>query len=141
MQEFELHVEPLDNNNFALSLCQRNYKKAGDISRPLSKTIGKVKGETLVSIRQVIFDILKANSYDPKTLSHKRQSPYVLGEEFGITLALLFQVIQPISKPERITSIARSIAAMSHEETNYWFAMTCNSSSNALKAMRVLFGN
>ena len=29
MQEFELRVEPLDNNNFAIALCQRSYKKAG----------------------------------------------------------------------------------------------------------------
>jgi hypothetical protein len=27
MQEFELRVEPLDNNNFAIALCQRSYKK------------------------------------------------------------------------------------------------------------------
>ena len=139
MQEFELRVEPLDNNNFAIALCQRRYKKAGEKRRPQSKQIGKVQGQSLVLIRQVIYDVLKANNYDPKTLSHKRQSAYIISEEFGVTLAILFQVLQPISKPDRIIKIARSIAAMSYEEANYWFALVTNSRSNALKAMRVLF--
>ena len=48
MQEFELRVEPLDNNNFAIALCQRSYKKAGEKRRPQSKQIGKVQGQSLV---------------------------------------------------------------------------------------------
>jgi hypothetical protein len=139
MQEFELRVEPLDNNNFAIALCQRSYKKAGEKRRPQSKQIGKVQGQSLVLIRQVIYDVLKANNYDPKTLSYKRQSSYIITEEFGVTLAILFQVLQPISKPDRIIKIAQSIAAMSYEEANYWFALITNGRSNALKAMRVLF--
>ena len=139
MQEFELRVEPLDNNNFAIALCQRSYKKAGEKRRPQSKQIGKVQGQSLVLIRQVIYDVLKANNYDPKTLSYKRQSAYIISEEFGVTLAILFQVLQPISKPDRIIKIAQSIAAMSYEEANYWFALITNGRSNALKAMLVLF--
>jgi hypothetical protein len=139
MQEFELRVEPLDNNNFAIALCQRSYKKAGEKCAPQAKQIGKVQGQALVLIRQVIYDVLKANNYDPKTLSNKRQASYVISEEFGVTLAILFKVIQPVSKPDCIVSIARSIAAMSYEEANYWFAMITNGRSNTLKAMRILF--
>ena len=139
MQEFELHVEPLDNNSFALVLCQRSYKKAGEKLKPQSKQIGRIQGQSMVLIRQVIYDVLRSNGYDPKTLSHKRDSAYVISEEFGVMLALLFQVLQPISKAERVVKIARSIAAMSYEEANYWFALITNGRSNALKAMRVLF--
>lgn len=139
MNEFELRVEPLDNNNFEIVLWQRSYKKAGEKYCPESKQIGKIQGESLVLTRQVIYDALKGNGYDPKTLSSKRQSAYIITEESGITLAILFQVLQPISKPDRIIKIATSIAAMSYEETNYWFALITNGQLNALKAIRVLF--
>lgn len=141
MPEFELRVEPLDNNNFALAICQRQYKKAGEKTTPRTRQISKIQGQSLLLIKPVIYDVLKANNYDPKSLSHRRESSFVLTEEFGITLAILFQVIQPISKPDRITSIARSIISMSYEEINYWFALITNGRSNALKALRVLLSN
>jgi hypothetical protein len=107
--------------------------------RPSDEYETGIDSITIVLIRQVIYDVLKANNYNPKTLSHKRQSAYIITEEFGVTLAILFQVLQPISKPDRIIKIAQSIAAMSYEEANYWFALITNGRSNALKAIGVLF--
>lgn len=142
MQEFQLRVVPTDNNNFALELYQCAYKKAGEKKRPAAKRIGRLKGNALVQARQVIYEVLKANNYDPKTLSHKRQSPYILSEESGVNLALLFQALQPLSKPERIANIAAGVTAMSNEESHYWFAKMTNGKRNTvLKAMRVLLGD
>ena len=91
--------------------------------------------------RQAIYDCLKANNYDPKTLTHNRQSPYILNEESGTNLGLLFQTLQPLSKPERIVNITKGITAMSNEESHYWFAKISNGKrSQALKAIRVLLG-
>jgi hypothetical protein len=78
MQEFQLRVVPLSNNDFALELYQCAYKKAGE-KRPSAKRVGRLKGKPLVQARQAIYNALKANNYDPKTLSYKRQTPYVLG--------------------------------------------------------------
>jgi hypothetical protein len=139
MQAFELRVEPLDNNNFAIALWQRSYKKAGEKCCPESKKIGEIQGQSLVLIRQVIYDALKANNYDPKILHYKNQCVYTISQESGVTLAILFQALQPISKHDRIIKIAQSISAMSYEEANYWFALITNGRSNALKAIRVLF--
>jgi len=142
MQEFQLRVVPLENNNFALELYQCAYKRAGEKKRPAAKRIGRLKGNALVQARQAIYACLKANQYDPKTLSHKRQTPYVLDEESGVNLALLFQALQPLSKPERIANITDGIMAMSNEEAHYWFAKVSNGKrSPALKAMRVLLGD
>lgn len=142
MQEFQLRVVPTDNNNFALELYQCAYKKAGESKRPPAKRIGRLKGNTLVQARQAIYTCLKANRYDPRTLSHQRQTPYVLDEESGVNLALLFQTIQPLSKPERIANIANGISAMSNEEAHYWFAKVSNGKRGAaLKAIRVLLGD
>jgi len=139
MQEFQLRVVPTDNNNFALELYQCAYKKAGEKKRPSAKRIGRLKGNVVLQVKQAIYDSLKANNYDPKTLSHNRQTPYILSEESGINLALLFQTLQPLSKAERIANIAQGIRAMSNEESHYWFAKISNGKRNqALKAIRVL---
>ncbi|MEH1895728.1 MAG: hypothetical protein V7K94_10620 [Nostoc sp.] len=142
MQEFQLRVVPTDNNNFALELYQCAYKKAGEKKRAAAKRIGRLKGNALVQTKQAIYNCLKGNNYDPKTLSHSRQSPYVLDEESGVNLALLFQVLQPLSKPERIANITAGITAMSNEESHYWFSKVSNGRrSAALKAIRVLLGD
>lgn len=141
MQEFQLRVVPLSNNDFALELYQCAYKKAGEKKRPAAKRVGRLKGLPLVQVRQAIYQALKVNNYDPKTLNQNRQSPYVLDEESGVNLALLFQTLQPLSKPERIASITEGITAMSNEESHYWFAKVNNGKKRpALKAIRVLLG-
>jgi hypothetical protein len=142
MQEFQLRVVPLDNNNFALELYQCAYKKAGEKKRPAAKRVGRLKGNSLIQSRQLIYTALKANQYDPKTLSHNRQTPYILSEESGVMLAILFQALQPLSKPERIANITDGVMAMSNEEAHYWFAKIANGKrSTALKALRVLLGD
>ena len=142
MQEFQLKVIPTDNNSFSLELYQCAYRKAGEKKRAAAKCIGRLKGQALVQARQVVYGCLKSNNYDPKTLSQKRSTPYVLDEESGVNLALLFQTLQPLSKPDRIANIASGVQAMSNEEAHYWFAKVNNGSRNrALKAIRVLLGD
>jgi hypothetical protein len=142
MQEFQLRVVPLSNNSFALELYQCAYKKSGEKKRPAAKRLGRLKGNALVQTRQAIYGYLKANQYDPKTLTYSRQTPYVLNEESGVSVALLFQALQPLSKPERIANISQGITAMSNEEAHYWFAKVTNGKRGpALKAMRVLLGD
>ena len=142
MQEFQLRVVSTDNNNFILELYQCAYKKAGEKKRPAAKRIGRLKGNALIMARQAVYNCLKANNYDPKSLSNKRSSPYILSEESGVNLALLFQALQPLSKPERIANITNGITAMGNEESHYWFAKISNGKrSTALKAMRILLGD
>ncbi|MGA1474391.1 MAG: DUF7680 family protein [Prochlorothrix sp.] len=142
MQEFQLRVVPLQNNEFALELYQCAYKRAGQKKRPAAKRVGRLKGKQLVQARQMVYSCLKANQYDPQTLTHRRQAPYVLSEESGVNLALLFQALQPLSKPERMANITAGIAEMSNEEAHYWFAKVSNGHRrSALKAIRVLLGD
>ena len=63
MQEFQLRVIPTENNDFVLELYQCAYKKAGEKKRPAASKIGCLKGNTLNTIKQNIYDILKANNY------------------------------------------------------------------------------
>ncbi|NBD34099.1 MAG: hypothetical protein GVY17_14310 [Cyanobacteria bacterium] len=142
MQEFQLRVKPLNNNEFSIELYQCAYKKAGEKKRPTAKRIGQLKGRNLVLARHNVYQALKANNYDPKTLSYKRRNPYILDEETGVNLAILFQALQPLRKEERIINITAKVKDMSDEETHYWFAKINNGNRNsALKAMRILLGD
>jgi hypothetical protein len=142
MQEFQLKILPLKDNDFALELYQCEYKKAGEKKRPPAKRIGKVKGQPLILVRQAVYQTLKSNNYDPKTLSYKRTSPYIITEGSGVSLAILFLAIQPIKKEDKIANIRDGIMAMSNEEAHYWFAKISNGKrSPALKAMRILLGD
>jgi hypothetical protein len=141
MQEFQLKVIPLQDNDFAVELYQCAYKKAGEKKRPAAKRIGRMKGHSLILIRQAIYQTLKANNYEPRTLSHHRASPYVLSEESGVNLAILFQAVQPLRKEEKIANIRDGVMAMSNEEAHYWFAKISNGKrQSALRAMRMLLG-
>jgi len=75
-------------------------------------------------------------------LSYKRRNPYILDEETGVNLAILFQALQPLRKEERIINITAKVKEMSNEETHYWFAKINNGNRNsALKAIRILLGD
>ena len=141
MQEFQLRVVPIDNNNFGLEIYQCAYKKAGEKKRPPAKRLGRLKGNVLILARPSIYQLLKQNNYDPKTLNHHRKKPYILDEKSVVTLAILFQALQPLRKSDKIVNIAAGIKEMSNEEAHYWFAKV-NSSKNpaALKALRILLG-
>jgi hypothetical protein len=142
MQEFQLKVIPLQNNAFALDLYQCAYKKVGEKKRPPAKRIGRLKGQPLILARQAIYDCLKQNDYDPKTLTYKRKNPYVLTETSGVCLAVLFEALKRLSKPDRITSITEGVRAMSNEEAHYWFAkLSDDQRRSAQKAIRVLLGD
>lgn len=147
MQEFQLKIKPLQDNNFALELYQCAYKKAGEKKRPKAKKLGSLKGHNLVLVRGAIYQFLKQNNYDPKTLSIKRTTPYILREETGVHLAILFQTVQPLKKELKIINLREGIMAMSNEEAHYWFAKINNSNrgknnlkNSALRALRILLG-
>jgi hypothetical protein len=69
----------------------------------------------------------------------RRQLSHALSEESGLNLALLFQTLQPLSKPDIIASILAGMMAVSNQADRYWFAKIAGGKrSAALKAMRIL---
>jgi hypothetical protein len=93
-------------------------------------------------VRQAIYQTLKENNYEPRTLASGRSAPYyILSEDSGVNLAILFQAVQPLKKEEKIANIRDGIMAMSNEEAHYWFAKISNGKRrSALRAMRILLG-
>jgi len=142
VQEFQLRIAPLKDNHFIIQLYQWDYKKAGEKKRLSPQKVGVLKMNKIILVRDAIYQTLKDNKYDPKTLNNKRKSNYILTESSGINLAILFKTIQPLRKEEKIISIMNSIMAMSNEEAYYWFAKISGDRGNlALKALRILLAD
>ena len=77
--------------------------------------------------------------YHRTAVSPRRKKPFNLTQEPGVRLALAVMTLKPVAKPLRRQAIADGIAAMTSEETLYWYAQSVGSTgSRALKALRVL---
>lgn len=65
---------------------------------------------------------LKENGYRASDLSKARSAPFLLDEESGVRLGLVFLTTKPLRKFARIEAISGAIWVMGSEETYYWFS-------------------
>ena len=90
-----------------------------------------------------ILAALKDNGYRASELSRARKAPFLLSEESGVRLGLLFVAAKPLRKLARIEAISDAIWAMGPEETYYWFSKCTDPATarRARRALRVLLAN
>jgi hypothetical protein len=75
-------------------------------------------------------------------LSSGRRKPIILDESAGVRLALTLIAAEPITKRSRREAILGGVAAMSSEETYYWFAkVTGSAAARARRALRILLAD
>ena len=80
---------------------------------------------------------LKENGYRASDLSKTRSAPFILDEESGVRLGLLFLTTKPLRKFGRIEAISGTIWAMGAEEAYYWFSK-CTDNTTGGRARRAL---
>ena len=64
---------------------------------------------------------VRASGYRPTVLGPQRRDPITLDEAAGVRLALTLLATAPLNRGDRIRAVAAGIAAMSIEETYYWY--------------------
>lgn len=135
---FELHVEPRDDQSYALAIYQWPVKANG--VPPEAKRIVTLGGVNLQAVADHVLEALRRGGYKTTDLSPKRQTPFHLDEETGLRLGLLFLTIAPLSRLDRIETISREIRTMPSEEAYYWYSKCTDPfySSRAQQALRVL---
>ncbi|WP_441350703.1 DUF7680 family protein [Streptomyces cellostaticus] len=85
-----------------------------------------------------VISAVRASGHRPSALAPHRPNPIALSETAGVRLALTLLTIAPLSRPDRIQAVTSGIAAMSVEETYYWYALSTGpSSQRARRALRV----
>lgn len=87
---------------------------------------------TLATMRQA--------GYRASDLSKTRTASFLLDEEAGVRLGLLFIAAKPLRKSSRIDAISGAIWAMGPEEAYYWFSKCADGATGrrARRALRLL---
>lgn len=139
---FELRLEPAGESGYTLTLYQAHSGSASNGQEPFSK-IEKLSGDRLRAAMEQVLHALRQNGYRPSDLSRTRREPFLLGEEDGVRLGVLFLGIRPLRKFSRIESISERVKGMEPEELYYWFSKTTapRSGRRALRAFRLLLAD
>jgi len=147
-QSFELRVVPEHASRntlpaYRLALFQR-YVEPPPIQQRLTESapvhmslLAELGGQALKAVADQVLDALRKNGYSVTSLNVNRQEPFMLDEESGVRLGLLFMAVRPISKMNRVEAISLGIRAMTSEELYYWFSK-CTIGQNADRAQKAL---
>lgn len=158
-QPFELRVIPETQNAqnsstraaYRLALYQRIVEPPPAQGRlttaaPIEmRLVAELGGSALKAVADQVLDALRGNEYGATELSLSRREPFLLSEESGVRLGLLFLAVKPISKMNRVEAISLGIRAMTSEELYYWFSKCAGQGrgnspavERAQKALRLL---
>jgi hypothetical protein len=144
--EFELRVAPIDNYQYRLAFVQSLAETVPDqlylYRPPQTRTRVEVElgGDALRAIADQVIETLRQNGYKPTDLKASRREPFLLSEETGVRLGLVFLAVKPVSKTSRIDAISQGIRHMASEELYYWYSKCTGGPSpeRAQKALRIL---
>jgi len=146
ISEFELSVRPETGDGYRLEFTQKLVEAVPDqpylYQQPAIKTRVSVElgGDSLRTVADVVLEALRQNGYKPTDLSAARRQPFVLSEESGVRLGLVFLAVKPVTKLNRIEAISQGVRQMTAEELYYWYSKCTGApaAERAQKALRVL---
>lgn len=128
--EFSLTVFCLREGGYGLTLTGRPQYRNG--SHDVSVSIW---GRPMQSVMDHVLAALKRSGHSPTDLTPRRKKPFLLNEETGVRLGLLFFAVKPLHKPARIEAISQALRSMEAEEAYYWFSK-CSTGPDASRARR-----
>lgn len=136
--QFELRVRRRGDTAYGLSLHQMLPGSPGESEdRTL---VVHLWGDPLRSVMDRILSAVRRAGYRPSDVQRGRREPFLLREEDGVRLGLLFLAIKPLRKPSRIEAISEHLSTMEAEEVYYWFskATSLTRGRRAARAFRIL---
>lgn len=85
---------------------------------------------------------VRTSGHRPSVLGPHQRDPIALDEAAGVRLALTLLATAPLNRGDRIRAVAAGVAAMSVEETYYWYSLCLGPrSSAARRAVRALLSD
>lgn len=129
---FELSASGSDADRIGISLAETGASSENRLTVRLDPgSTDRIQNSLLAALRN--------SRIKPGRLSPRRKEPLALEEEAGVRLALVMLATKPVSLRRRITEIEEGIAAMSTEETYYWYSKcTGTERIRSLRALRLL---
>lgn len=140
---FELGVIPEGKDSYAVALWQRRNGagKPGHVSHEETRErVVVLGGDRLRLVIETVLGAIKRAGYRGSELRLTRGAPFMLGEEDGVRLGLLFLAIKPLRKPARVERVAERVRGMAQEEMYYWFSKSTAAADGrrAQRALRIL---
>ncbi len=86
-----------------------------------------------------LLDAVRLSGHAKTVLSAGRQEPIRLKEEAGVRLGVLLLAVKPLSKGRRLQEMADAVAAMTAEESYYWYAKVNQPEASRLRRALRLF--
>jgi len=135
---FELRVAPRDGGDYGLALYQWPVAANSEVSKP--QRLVELAGDSLRAVADHVLEALRKSGYKVTDLSRNRRQPFLLDEETGLRLGLLFLAVKPLTRMDRVEAISSGLRAMLSEEAYYWFSKCTAgaSAANARRALRIL---
>lgn len=135
---FQLTVTPGRGETFGVTVEGTRIERGETQTTPVVATRPVQAGRVI----DALFAAVRKAGHQPSVLAFSRKAPIVLGEAEGVRLALLLLATKPISRYERVRSIATGVNAMGVEETYYWYSKCAGpGGSRACKALRTLLAD
>ncbi|MEI8191460.1 MAG: hypothetical protein WCI75_17235 [candidate division NC10 bacterium] len=123
---------------YGLALYQQAVRTRGRAVQPEEpRLVVRIWGTPFRATVDRTLATLRQAGYRASDLSKTRTAPFLLDEEAGVWLGLLFIAAKPLRKSSRIDAISGAIWAMGPEESYYWFSR-CTDMSTGRRARRAL---
>src|SRR3569833_43813 len=118
---YELRVALAHRGKYQLDLWQLPSPATPRLSAP--EHIASLKGRPLELIEHRILKRLARARVDVSSMAPGKEKAFPLDDDLALHLGLLFRTLAPMSKIERIKTVADAIEDMSREEAAYWLGM------------------
>lgn len=128
--EFLLTVFGLKEGGYGLTLTGRPQHRNGVHDVSVS-----IWGRPMQSVMDHVLVALKRSGHSPADLTPRRRKPFLLNEETGVRLGLLFFAVKPLHKTVRLEAVSQALRSMEPEEVFYWFSK-CSTGPDASRARR-----
>jgi len=137
--ELTMRSDPARPDRYGI-LVQETYGR--DRAGALARKIAVAPAAQISHVLEHVVAAVRASGYRPTVLGPQRRDPITLDEAAGVRLALALLATAPLTRGDRIRTVAGGIAAMSVEETYYWYALCVGPrSSAARRAIRALLSD
>jgi hypothetical protein len=141
-QQFELRVIPQGDAAYGLALYQTRVAGLRQNGDGHARVV-RVWGDPLKAVIQQVLDAVRRSGYRPSDLTRSRRAPFVLREEDGVRLGVLFLAVKPLRKHVRIEAISDRLREMEPEELFYWYSksMAAGEGRKAQRALRIMIAD
>ncbi len=140
IRTFRLTIQPASSRSGEGDRYGVRLEEAyADGERTLASTVASATPLQTARVLDALVAAVRASGHQAGVLSLSRRKPVPLDEAAGVRLALALLAAQPVSKPDRIRHIVAGVAAMSVEETYYWYAKAVGPDAERVRRALRLF--